>query len=275
MRVRPSQLFLFLVVIGTIFANLNVNAATTTTIRFAVITDYGTNNGNELAVANLVKSWNPDFIITLGDNNALGSGKWSTAIGKYYGTYVSSARFFPVIGNHDYDAGISSYVAYFTLPGNERYYDFTKGPVHFFAINSVADPDGLSSTSKQAMWLKGKLTTSTSAWDIVYFHFPPYTSSSVHSSTTYMRWSFKSWGADVVLSGHVHAYERLSEGGLTYLTMLPGGQSPYAFHSPISGSLFRSTGSYGATLVTATCTKLDFKTYTTSGRLIEDYSMSK
>ena len=144
-------MLLFLIVIGTTFANVNVYAATTTTIRFAVITDYGTNNGHELAVANLVKSWNPDFIITLGDNNALGAGMWSTAIGKYYGTYVSTGRFFPVIGNHDYSAGVTGYTSYFTLPGNERYYDFTKGPVHFFAIDSVADRDGVSSTSKQAL----------------------------------------------------------------------------------------------------------------------------
>jgi len=148
MKVRLNQLLLFLIVIGTTFANVNVYAATTTTIRFAVITDYGTNNGHELAVANLVRSWNPDFIITLGDNNALGAGMWSTAIGKYYGTYVSTGRFFPVIGNHDYSAGVTGYTSYFTLPGNERYYDFTKGPVHFFAIDSVADRDGVSSTSK-------------------------------------------------------------------------------------------------------------------------------
>ena len=64
-------------------------------IRFAVITDYGTDNGNELAVANMVKGWSPDFIITTGDNNALGSGQWDRAIGKYYGDYVSTGRFFP------------------------------------------------------------------------------------------------------------------------------------------------------------------------------------
>jgi len=105
-----------------------------------------------------------------------------------------AGRFFSVIGNHDYSAGVTGYTSYFTLPGNERYYDFTKGPVHFFAIDSVADRDGVSSTSKQALWLKSKMTASTSSWDIVYFHYLPYTSSAVHSSTTYMRWPFKSWG---------------------------------------------------------------------------------
>ena len=39
--------------------------------KFAVIGDYGDAGGNELAVANLVKIWSPDFIITVGDNNSL------------------------------------------------------------------------------------------------------------------------------------------------------------------------------------------------------------
>ena len=38
-------------------------------VRFAVFGDYGVNNTNEQSVENLVKSWNPDFIITAGDNS--------------------------------------------------------------------------------------------------------------------------------------------------------------------------------------------------------------
>ena len=37
--------------------------------RFAVIGDYGLAGPAELDVANQVKSWNPDFIVSLGDNN--------------------------------------------------------------------------------------------------------------------------------------------------------------------------------------------------------------
>ena len=39
------------------------------TIRFAVIGSYGSNDVHENEVANLVKSWSPDFIITTGNNN--------------------------------------------------------------------------------------------------------------------------------------------------------------------------------------------------------------
>lgn len=54
--------------------------------KFAVIGDYGNAGPDELAVADLVKSWDPDFIITLGDNN-YDVGSQATIdpnIGQYY-----------------------------------------------------------------------------------------------------------------------------------------------------------------------------------------------
>src|SRR5688572_12594386 len=44
-------------------------AQTATSVRFATIGDFGNNSTAEADVANLVKSWNPDHIIALGDNN--------------------------------------------------------------------------------------------------------------------------------------------------------------------------------------------------------------
>ena len=120
------------------------------TVRFAAVGDYGVANSNELAVANLVRSWNPDFIITLGDNN-YPDGTASTIdsrIGQYFhdyiypytGTYTPGSttnRFFPALGNHDWIAsGALPYLNYFSLPNNERYYTFTQGPVEFFVMDS-------------------------------------------------------------------------------------------------------------------------------------------
>jgi len=140
-------------------------AGSTTSIRFAVIGDYGLAGTNELDVANLVIGWSPDFVITVGDNNCP-SGAASTIdqnIGQYYHNFIcpytggygagaDTNRFFPTIGNHDWGTpGAAPYLAYFTLPGNERYYDFVWGPVHFFALDSdFNEPDGTSSTSTQA-----------------------------------------------------------------------------------------------------------------------------
>src|SRR5258706_161868 len=86
-----------------------------------VIGDFGaaaegpTAASNELAVANLVKRWNPDFIVSLGDNNYPGGAALTIDpnIGQFYheyifpyqGAYGSGAatnRFFPCLGNHDW-----------------------------------------------------------------------------------------------------------------------------------------------------------------------------
>jgi len=188
----------------TLFAQFPVAHAQSDTFRFAVIGDYGDDSSQEQDVADLVKSWNPDFVITLGDNNYF-DGAASTIdanIGKYYqnfifpytGTYGNGAttnRFFPSLGNHDWiTAGAIPYLDYFVLPNNERYYDFVQGPVHFFAVDSDPhEPDGNTSTSVQGNWLKDRLSTSTDPWKLVYFHHPSY-SSGMHGSTMWMEWPF-------------------------------------------------------------------------------------
>jgi len=165
-------------------------------VRFAVIGDFGANTSEEGDVANRIKSWNPDLILTVGDNNyQLGQSSTIDAnIGKYYhdfiypykGTFGAGSadgvnHFFPTLGNHDWmTPNAQPYLDYFTLPGNERYYTFTQGAVQFFAID--ADPhepdlgyvDMMTSTanSVEAQWLKNALAASTARWQVVYFHHP-------------------------------------------------------------------------------------------------------
>src|SRR6476661_7370829 len=138
------------------------------TVRFAVIGDYGSGDDHEQDVANLVQSWNPDFITTTGDNN-YPDGKTSTIdanIGQFYHSFIfpytgaygpgaTANNFWPVLGNHDWNtAGAVPYLNYFVLPNNERYYDFVRGPVHFYMIDSDDhEPDGNTSTSIQGTWL--------------------------------------------------------------------------------------------------------------------------
>src|ERR1700681_2156208 len=65
--------------------------------RFAVIGNYGQAGTPESDVANLVKSWNPDSILTVGDNN-FETGSASTIdanIGQYYHDLI-----YPYVGNY-------------------------------------------------------------------------------------------------------------------------------------------------------------------------------
>jgi len=89
-------------------------------------------NENEGKVAALVRSWNPEFIIALGDNR-YGTVDYDSAVGQHFCEFLSetetssncsgdealSSAFFPPLGNHDYTdgGGLDEYLANFTLPG--------------------------------------------------------------------------------------------------------------------------------------------------------------
>jgi hypothetical protein len=252
-----------------------------------VIGDYGQGDQAELDVANLVKSWQPDFVVTVGDNN-YPSGSPQTIdqnIGKFYhefifpyhGSYGQGAdtnRFFPVLGNHDWDTdGAKAYFDYFSLPNNERYYDFVIQPIHFFALDSDSrEPDGVNRSSIQAAWLKEKLAAATEPWKIVVMHHPPY-SSGVHGSVDWMRWPFGEWGAHVVLSGHDHIYERLMVNGVLYFINGLGGGPRYPLGAVLPESQARFAADWGAMLVVADSRQIEFQFITRRGEVIDNYKI--
>ncbi len=264
--------------------------STVSALRFAVIGDYGYASQAEEDVADLVKNWSPDLIITTGDNN-YPDGEASSIdgnIGQYYsdfiypytGRYGSGAsinRFFPSLGNHDYYvADAQPYLDYFALPGNERYYRFEWGPVTFFAINSNRqEPDGNLVDSVQAQWLQQELSNATTPWKVVYFHHAAYTSESdVHASTTTMRWPFEQWGATTVIAGHNHLYERLQVDGIPYFVNGAGGYNLYTFQSALPESRMQYDNHFGAMVVDATETEMIFQFYNRRGTLIDIYTQS-
>ncbi|WP_052732795.1 metallophosphoesterase family protein [Hymenobacter terrenus] len=258
--------------------------------RFAAIGDYGFAGEPNRDVAQLVKSWNPDFIITMGDNNYdRGAANTIDAnIGQYYHEFIapyrgsygpgaSENRFFPCLGNHDlYTKHGRPYRDYFTLPGNERYYDFVRGQVHFFVLNSASSGlHGNRATSRQARWLRKQLAAAREPWKVVYFHHAPY-SSGQHGSTVAMRWPFRAWGASLVLSGHDHHYERLVEDGLLYCINGLGGRSIYNVAlQPMPGSLLRYNSDYGAQLFEASADSLRLRFYTRTGQLVDSFTLRK
>ena len=254
------------------------------TARFAIIGDFGDVNAQAADVAELVHAKDPDFIITVGDNN-YPRGEEGTIdgnVGRYYHDYIhpyggkfgkgsptGKNRFFPTLGNHDYDSADGRpYFDYFALPGNERYYTFRRGPVQFFALDSDARADGLgyvdehtsTAKSKQGVWLKEKLAASDAPYKIVYFHHPPYSSGDRHSSSGWMQWPFRSWGATAVLAGHDHDYERIDKNGTPFFVNGLGGRSFRQFSgTPAAGSRVRFTGDYGAMFVNADEERIVFK----------------
>jgi predicted phosphodiesterase len=223
--------------------NVNVNADS---VVFAVIGDYGYDSDNEEDVAELVKSWDPHFIISLGDNNYPSGERHSLKknISKYYADYIYNFdapkdlrcegkafqdmenRFFPCPGNHDENpaTGILNYLNYFTLPGEETYYTFGWGAINFYSLNSLA-----ANVNDQWEWLKDEMAKSEQTFNIVFFHHSPY-GTGMHSQAGWMRWDFDEMGVDVVMTGHDHIYSRIEKKGdqhVHYIINGLGGKSLY------------------------------------------------
>jgi hypothetical protein len=269
--------------------------------QFAVIGDYGSNTINEARVADLVAGWQPAFVVTTGDNNydTGAAGTIDRNIGQYYSQFIGNYqgqygegsptnRFWPSLGNHDWrslscngDACAGPYFDYFTLPGNERTYDVDMGLMRLFVVDSDDDePAGNTADSAQAAWLQSELAASTACFDVVVFHNAPYSTGVHHGSSPFMRWPFAAWGADVVMSGHEHNYERLDVAGMPTFVNGLGGKSKYKFGSVASlppgvTSEARYNAKYGAMLVTVSETGLTSQFFNTDGTLIDEYTLNK
>ena len=217
-------------------------------VTFSVIGDYGFGCcSGAKATARMVKTWNPAFIITTGDNNyggtAVGDPGWSLNIGSLYGSFIqrradnrypeqtsTTNRFFASVGNHDtgstpsFGGGLDGFIDYLhDNPGatprmpvgsgivntTTCYYDFIIGTAHFFVI----DGQGLinpASLAAQRAWALQAVQNSTARWKFLVMHPPPYTST-VNAGFQGFRWhDVWSAGVSALFVGHTHNYERLN-----------------------------------------------------------------
>ncbi|MDF1881093.1 metallophosphoesterase family protein [Sulfurimonas sp. MAG313] len=169
-----------------------------------------------------------DTWLMLGDN-AYRSGTqkdFTKGLFNPYEHVLKTQVLWPVIGNHD--ARRWAFYDIFEFPtqgesggeasGNESFYSFENGNVHFVMLDSETvsrDKDG-----DMAQWLERDLSKNTQTWTIVAFHHPPYTKGSHDSDSYYdsrgrmvtMRENIvpilEKYDVDLVLSGHSHVYER-------------------------------------------------------------------
>lgn len=161
------------------------------TTTFAVIGEYGLVSTGSLAVAALVNSWDPKFIITTGGNNLTlvpSFQGYDNAVGRsfsrflfpYSGLYGAGSidynRFWPCVSSVDKSMP-QAYRDYFPLPqaNGELYYDWIEGPIHFLFLDSTS-ADGTTYNSVQGEWLRIKLAASNSPFKVVVMNCPPYSS---------------------------------------------------------------------------------------------------
>lgn len=187
----------------------------------AVVGDFGTARKQEGQVARMVASFHPSFVVTVGDNVYNKKG-YKKLVRNYY-----PQKLVPAPGNHDYLMGIKNFDRFFAIDRRSRSYAYrASSGVDFFILDSTAGLTSHRVRVKQRNWLVHQMHKSTANFKVVILHHPPY-SSAKHGSTKVYQWNFGKYGADLVLSGHDHTYERVIRRGLNYVVDGTGGAPLY------------------------------------------------
>eukprot|EP01121_Diplochlamys_sp_Union-15-3_P009999 TRINITY_DN275_c0_g1_i2.p1 TRINITY_DN275_c0_g1~~TRINITY_DN275_c0_g1_i2.p1 ORF type:complete len:239 (+),score=40.29 TRINITY_DN275_c0_g1_i2:681-1397(+) len=133
---------------------------------------------------------------------------------------ASQTPYMVAVGNHELFSLFEAYDKRFNMPGDESgsyedtYFSFNYGNMHIISLSS--EEIAYYHWMDQYEWLEQDLKAvdrSVTPWIILSWHSPWYTSNTKHTDDGEdMRASFEDllyqYKVDLILEGHVHAYER-------------------------------------------------------------------
>ena len=197
-------------------------------------------------------------VFTTGDN-AYVDGTYAEYLNCYdptWGRHKSRTK--PSPGNHDYlTTGAAGYFQYFNnIPS---YYAYDLGAWRIYALNSEIN---VSLSSPQVAWLANDLAANPRQCVLAYWHKPRWSSGANHGDNMSMQaiWQMLyDAGAELVINGHEHQYERFAEmnasgaavsQGLREIVAGTGGAVLYPFGAPKSASQVRNNTTYGVLKLT-------------------------
>lgn len=223
-------------------------------------------SSNDEATASVV-SGIAGTVAVLGDN-AYENGSASDYANCYDPSWGAfKARTKPSVGNHEYQtAGASGYYNYFGAAAGDPakgYYSYDLGAWHIVVLNSNCSFVSCAAGSAQEQWLRADLAATTKACTLAYWHHPRFNSGSTHGNNTAVApfWdALYQYGAEVILNGHEHVYERFAPqapsavadaaAGIREFVVGTGGRSFYAFGTPKANSEVRNNDTYGVLQLT-------------------------
>ena len=201
-------------------------------------------------------------VFTLGDN-AYEDGtreQFDQCYGPTWGRHRD--RTWPSPGNHEYrTSGAAGYFDYFgerAGPSDRGWYAFDLGEWRVYSLNSnCGEIGGCGRDSRQVAWLRDDLAQNPARCSLAFMHHPRF-SSGEHGSDESLNaiWvALSEAGAELVLAGHDHSYERFQpmdaagavdqERGVTMFVVGTGGRSHYGFKTILPTSAARSSGVWG------------------------------
>jgi acid phosphatase type 7 len=236
-------------------------------------------------------------IFTLGDN-VYPDGtltQFNDCFAPNWGRHKQRMR--PAAGNHDYHVtGAEGYYTYFGAAASpldndctshcKGYYSYDLGAWHIIVLNSEIDR---KATSAQVQWLRADLAANPRLCTLAYWHRPRF-SSARHGNTPAVKpfWEvLYTYGADVVLSGHDHSYERFApqnpDGeadptrGIRQFVVGTGGAGLYDFDFATlePNSEVRNNSAHGVLKLTLHPTSYDWEFVPVAGQSFTDAGSAK
>ncbi len=213
------------------------------------------------ATSDLALSLSPAAVLLLGDNQYENG-----TLAKYQASYDPSwgrlkAITHPIPGNHEYlTTGAAGYYAYFGAAAGDPvkgWSSFDLGGWHLIGLNSNCGAvGGCGAASPQGQWLAADLAANPGVCTLAYWHHPRF-SSGPHGddATTAPFWAqLHGAGADLVLTGHDHGYERFAPqsafgaadpAGIREFVVGTGGKNLTSVTTVRANSEIRNYGTFG------------------------------
>jgi acid phosphatase type 7 len=172
------------------------------------------------------------------------------------------ARTKPAVGNHEYGTpDAAGYYEYFGAAAGDPakgYYSYELGDWHIVVLNSNCAVVSCAAGSTQEQWLRRDLAANTKSCTLAYFHHPRFNSGASHKNSTAVApfWdALYEFGAEVILNGHEHLYERFAPqtpaaesdpaNGIRQFTVGTGGRHFYAMGTIQANSEVRNNATFG------------------------------
>ena len=216
--------------------------------------------------SDLMIGLHPDAVLPLGDtqysNGAL--AKYAASYGPSWGRLFTISH--PTTGNHEYINSDDStdgagYFAYFGAAAGavgQGWYSFDLAGWHLISLNAQCDAvGGCGAGSAQEKWLAADLAAHKNKCTLAYWHQPRFTSGQHGDDPNYSAfWNdLYRAGAEMVLNGHDHDYERFApqnptaqadpSHGIREFVVGTGGEDQRPFKTTQPNSEVRSDHSFG------------------------------
>ena len=233
------------------------------------------------ATATQVERLNPDAVLVLGDiAYEQVTPESIKAYDASWGRFLD--RTHAVVGNHEYFGnGPEVYWDYFGDRAGARgdgWYSFDVGAWHVVVLNSECDHVDCAADGDQGRWLARDLDAHPARCTLAAMHRPRFSSGDEYGddeSVSGLWQVLQDAGADVVLTGHEHSYERFApqrdsgrataQEGMAEFVVGTGGRDLRGFGEPKPNSEVRWNDSFGVLALTLRADGYDWRFHAADG----------